>query len=61
MFWPKKPVTAVGTATMATQAVILRMSSFCCTDVPLSASAAMVMWVLVRVWKNSMTPCRNSR
>jgi len=51
----------VGTATMATQAVILRMSSFCCTDVPLSASAAMVMWVLVRVWKNSMTPCRNSR
>src|SRR6478609_10204318 len=43
-FCPKNPVTAVGTATIATQAVIRRMSSFCCTEVPLRCSAAMVMW-----------------
>ena len=51
----------MGTATMATHAVIRRMSSFCCTPASASFSAARVVCVEVRVWKNSMTPCRNSR
>src|SRR4051794_15777226 len=49
-FWPKNPVTAVGTATMATQAVIRRMSSFCCMPVAAAFSAAKVVWVEMRVW-----------
>jgi hypothetical protein len=48
-FWPKNPVTAVGTATIATQAVILRMSSFCCTPAEAAISAAIVVCVEVRV------------
>ena len=50
-FTPReKPVTAVGTAMIATQAVMRRVSSFCRTEVDASFSAATVRCVLVRVW-----------
>jgi hypothetical protein len=49
-FCPKKPVTAVGTATIATHAVIRRMSSFCRTLSAATFSAAIVVCVEMRVW-----------